>query len=116
MDIQDAIDCARIYDNASENICYESGGVNPITPEVAKELQDRGHEVTDKGEWQLFFGGVQGISIGKDGTLRGGCLLYTSDIIFGCLRLRRFQHNNYRSGCRNHSSSFRRNYSSRCCN
>ena len=28
MDIQDAIDCARIYDNASENICYESGGVN----------------------------------------------------------------------------------------
>lgn len=59
MDIQDAIDCARIYDNASENICYESGGVNPITPEVAKELQDRGHEVTDKGEWQLFFGGVQ---------------------------------------------------------
>ena len=61
-----------IYDNASENICYESGGVNPITPEVAKELQDRGHEVTDKGEWQLFFGGVQGISIGKDGTLRGG--------------------------------------------
>ena len=72
MDIQDAIDCARIYDNASENICYESGGVNPITPEVAKELQDRGHEVTDKGEWQLFFGGVHGISIGKDGTLRGG--------------------------------------------
>ena len=62
----------NIYDNASENICYESGGVNPITPEVAKELQDRGHEVTDKGEWQLFFGGVQGISIGKDGTLRGG--------------------------------------------
>ena len=35
-------------------------------------MQDRGHEVTDKGEWQLFFGGVQGISIGKDGTLRGG--------------------------------------------
>lgn len=46
--------------------------MNPITPEVAKELQDRGHGVTDKGEWQLFFGGVQGISIGKDGTLRGG--------------------------------------------
>ena len=72
MDIQDAIDCARIYDNASENICYESGGVNPITPEVAAELQERGHEVTDKGEWQLFFGGVQGVSIAQDGTLRGG--------------------------------------------
>ena len=72
MDIQDAIDCARIYDNASENICYESGGVNPVTAEVAAELQERGHEVTDKGEWQLFFGGVQGVSIAQDGTLRGG--------------------------------------------
>lgn len=72
MDIQDAIDCARIYDNASENICYESGGVNPVTEEVAAELAERGHELTDKGEWQLFFGGVHGVSIGKDGTLRGG--------------------------------------------
>lgn len=72
MDIQDAIDCARIYDNAAENVCYESGGVNGVTEETAEALKAMGHEVTDKGEWQLFFGGVQGISIGKDGTLRGG--------------------------------------------
>ena len=72
MPIQDAIDCARIYDNSDNNICYESGGVNPVTPETAQKLQEMGHAVTDKGEWQLFFGGVQGISIDKDGTLHGG--------------------------------------------
>lgn len=72
MDIQEAIDCARIYDNASANVNYESGGVNAVTPETVEALQAMGHETTDKGEWQLFFGGVQGISIAKDGTLRGG--------------------------------------------
>ena len=72
MDIQDAIDCARIYDNATENICYESDGVTPVTAETAKKLEEMGHKVTDKGAWQLFFGGVQGIEIKKDGTLRGG--------------------------------------------
>lgn len=72
MDIQDAIDCARIYDNADENICYESGGENGVTADVVAQLEEMGHATTDKGEWQLFFGGVQGISIGTDGTLRGG--------------------------------------------
>ena len=72
MDIQDAIDCARIYDNATENICYESDGVTPVTAETAKKLEEMGHKVTDKGAWQLFFGGVQGIEIKPDGTLRAG--------------------------------------------
>ncbi|WP_194610344.1 gamma-glutamyltransferase [Clostridium vitabionis] len=72
MPIQDAIDCARIYDNSKNNINYESDGVNPVTAETAQKLQAMGHEVTDKGAWQLFFGGVQGISIDKDGTLHGG--------------------------------------------
>lgn len=72
MDIQDAIDCARIYDNSAKNVCYESDGVKPVTAETAAKLQEMGHEVTDKGAWQLFFGGVQGIEIKKDGTLRGG--------------------------------------------
>ena len=31
-----------------------------------------GHTMVDKGSWNLFFGGVQGIEILKDGTLRGG--------------------------------------------
>ena len=39
MDIQDAIDCARIYDNASENICYGSGGVNPILLRLLKNCR-----------------------------------------------------------------------------
>ena len=72
MDIQEAIDCARIYDNAQNNVCYESDGVDAPSAEAIAQLQAMGHEVTDKGAWQLFFGGVQGISIGKDGTLRGG--------------------------------------------
>ena len=72
MDIQDAIDCARIYDNAAENVCFESDGVTPVTAETAKKLEEMGHKITDKGAWQLFFGGVQGIEIKKDGTLRAG--------------------------------------------
>ena len=72
MDIQQAIDCARIYDNAQENVCYESDGVIPVTADTAKKLEKMGHAVTDKGAWQLFFGGVQGIEITKDGKLRGG--------------------------------------------
>ena len=73
MDIQEAIDTARIFDNGTDTgINYESDGVTPITPEVAAELEAMGHTVTDKGAWQLFFGGVQGIVYQEDGTLRGG--------------------------------------------
>ncbi len=72
MDIQDAIDTARIYDNASGNICYESDGITPVSAAVIAELEAMGHKTTDKGKWNLFFGGVQGIEILPDGTLRGG--------------------------------------------
>ena len=73
MDIQEAIDTARIFDNGTDTgINYESDGVTPITPEVAAELEAMGHTVTDKGAWQLFLGGVQGIVYQEDGTLRGG--------------------------------------------
>lgn len=73
MDIQDAINCARIFDNASENICYESAGDSrAVTADTVAALEAMGHKTTDKGEWNLFFGGVQGISIAKDGTLHGG--------------------------------------------
>lgn len=73
MDVQDAINCARIFDNASENICYESAGDSrAVTADTIAALEAMGHATTDKGEWNLFFGGVQGISIAKDGTLRGG--------------------------------------------
>ena len=72
MDIQEAIDTARIFDNHKEELNYESDGVTPVTPEVAAELEAMGHTMVDKGSWNLFFGGVQGIEILKDGTLRGG--------------------------------------------
>ena len=73
MDIKEAIDTCRIYDNGTDDgISYESSGVNPISAETIEELKAMGHNVTDKGEWQLFFGGVQGIVYQDDGTLRGG--------------------------------------------
>jgi len=72
MDVQDAIDTARIFDNHKMVLYYESDGVTPVTPEVVADLEARGHETGDKGSWNLFFGGVQGIEILKDGTLRGG--------------------------------------------
>ena len=72
MDIQEAIDTARIFDNHKMTLYYESDGVTPITPEIVAELEARGHVTGDKGAWNLFFGGVQGIAILKDGTLRGG--------------------------------------------
>ena len=72
MDIQDAINTARIYDNASEKVCYESDGVTPVSADTVAALEAMGHDTTDKGSWNLFFGGVQGIEICKDGTLRAG--------------------------------------------
>ena len=73
MDIQTAIDTARIFDDGtSDGICYESGGITPVGPETVEELERIGHVTTDKGEWQLFFGGVQGIQYLEDGTLHGG--------------------------------------------
>lgn len=73
MDIQQAIDTARVFNNGTDaGISYESGGITPVTAETAAALQAMGHTVTDKGAWQLFFGGVQGIVYQPDGTLRGG--------------------------------------------
>ncbi len=70
MTIQQAIDAPRIFDNAGNIISYESGD-NGITPEVVKLLEEMGHEVNDRGEWNNYFGGVQGIVYTEDG-LHGG--------------------------------------------
>ncbi len=73
MDIQEAIDTARMWDNGTDKgLCYESGGVNPVSAETAKALDEMGHTTVDKGEWNLFFGGVQGILFNDDGTIHGG--------------------------------------------
>ena len=73
MDLQTAIDTARFFDcGDADGISYESEGVAPITAETAAVLEEMGHTVTDKGAWQLFFGGVQGILCQNDGTFYGG--------------------------------------------
>lgn len=71
MDVQDAIDCARVYDNSSNTICYESGD-NGIDPAVLAELEAMGHKISDKGGWAPYFGACQAIIYQEDGTLRGG--------------------------------------------
>ncbi len=71
MTIQQAIDAPRIFDNAGNTIHYESGE-NGLTEEVVKALEAMGHAVNDRGEWNNYFGGVQGIVYQEDGTLHGG--------------------------------------------
>ncbi|NLF28858.1 MAG: gamma-glutamyltransferase [Clostridiales bacterium] len=71
MDIQDAIDMPRIFDNTANTIGYESGE-NGIDPEVLAALEAMGHGLTDRGEWAPYFGAVQAIVYQEDGTLRGG--------------------------------------------
>lgn len=72
MDLQDAINAGRIYDNGNgDGICYESGMPNGVTEETATALQEMGHNVTDKGDYQMFFGGVHGAIYLEDGTIYG---------------------------------------------
>ena len=72
MNMQDAIDCARIFDRGNaDGICYESAGENPVTADTVAALEAQGHTFTDKGGWNLFFGGCQGILFAEDG-IQGG--------------------------------------------
>lgn len=72
MNMQDAIDCARIFERGNaDGICYEVGGEHEITADVIETLKAQGHAVTEKGSWDLFFGGCQGILFAKDG-IQGG--------------------------------------------
>ena len=72
MSMQDAIDCARIFDRGNaDGICYESAGENPVTADTVAALEAQGHTFTDKGGWNLFFGGCQGILFAEDG-IQGG--------------------------------------------
>ena len=72
MSMQDAIDCARMYERGNaDGICYESEGENAITADVVAALEAQGHATTDKGGWNLFFGGCQGILFTDNG-IEGG--------------------------------------------
>ena len=73
MDLQTAIDTARIYDNGTDsgvNIEALAGEYN-ISAETIAELEAMGHTVTDQGEWAMYFGGVQGAQYQEDGTILG---------------------------------------------
>lgn len=72
MTLQEAIVVGRIYDNGNDDgICYEVGVPGGVTDETVKALEEMGHTVTAKGEWDIFFGGVQGVTYNEDGTLTG---------------------------------------------
>lgn len=72
MTLQDAITNGRIYDNGNDDgICYELAAPGGVSEETIKELEAMGHNVTMKGEWDMFFGGVQGVTYNEDGTLTG---------------------------------------------
>ena len=72
MNMQDAIDCARIFERGNaDGICYESDGENAVSADTIAALEAQGHAVTDKGGWNLYFGGCQGILFTDDG-IEGG--------------------------------------------
>ncbi len=72
MNLQEAINCGRIFDNGSDDgVCYETVANGVVSEESAKALEEMGHTVTAKGEWDIFFGGVQGVMYQEDGTLFG---------------------------------------------
>ena len=68
MDIQDAIDAYRMYDNTKNKIIYEGG----LSNSALIELISMGHEVEKYEEgYNKHFGGVQGIEY-KDNKIIGG--------------------------------------------
>ena len=72
MNMQDAIDCARIFERGNaDGICYEPAGENAPTAETLAALEAQGHTLTEKGAWDLFFGGCQGILFTDKG-IEGG--------------------------------------------
>jgi len=72
MDVQEAIETARIYNNTSATLAYEPGCKNPISDETLAKLTEAGYTLSEKKEYDLYFGGVQAIAKLKDGTVRGG--------------------------------------------
>lgn len=68
MDIQDAIDAYRMYDNTENKIVYEGG----LSKETIEKLKSMGHEVEEYVDgYNKYFGGVQAI-VYENGKLIGG--------------------------------------------
>lgn len=68
MDVQEAIDAPRIYDNLDYIMGYEGR----ISKETVDKLVAMGHKVTPGEEWSKMFGSVHAIEYKADGTIRGG--------------------------------------------
>jgi gamma-glutamyltranspeptidase/glutathione hydrolase len=69
IDIEEATDAARIHTEGSGSIVELEAGVSP---EVAKRLTQAGHQVSLWKEKNLFFGGVQAVTLNpKTGELSG---------------------------------------------
>ncbi len=68
MTMQDAIDSPRIYQNYNDGLYIEGH----MAPETVYEMKLRGHNVIERGKYDYFFGGVQGVKIDNDtGMLNG---------------------------------------------
>ena len=68
MDIQEAIDTYRMYDNTKDKIVYEGG----ISDETIHKLEAMGHKIEKYEDgYDKHFGGVQGVQY-KNGKLIGG--------------------------------------------
>lgn len=67
MDIQEAINAPRMFDNGN-GLKLEGR----ISEDVVKELEAKGHEVEVRDDYDLYFGGAQGITLEESGKLHGG--------------------------------------------
>lgn len=72
MDVQEAIDTVRVFSRDEQTLYCEESGVNPISEETFAALEKMGYTVSKNHAYDLFFGGVQGIAVQKDGKLHGG--------------------------------------------
>ena len=68
MDMQDAIDAPRIYQNYNDGLYIEGH----MDPETTYTMKLKGHQVIERGKLDYFFGGVQGVKIDPEtGELHG---------------------------------------------
>ena len=68
MDMQEAIDAPRIFNNATSAISYESR----LSEETMKKLEELGNTLDMSDEFNRSFGSVNAVMYGEDGTLLGG--------------------------------------------
>lgn len=70
MDIQSAVDSVRSFCPEGSTVYYEEDGVDALSEDTLKNLQGRGYELSVKNAYDNYFGGVQGIAVMKDGSIR----------------------------------------------